>query len=230
MTSSNDAGLWQPLELADASCEAPRGAAFAPTLVPEAPLAADGATQGSASWLPSLRTTVQMTADRARQLLEEGAFVRGRTEATRTERERADERCATALQAVARAADHLETITTEFAQDRERDLQALAVAVARHIVQHELTIDPSRVGDLVRRALDLLPLDHSIEVRLNPEDLHTLASSLEGLRPEGRQVHLQWVGDPSVERGGFVAETPHRIVDGRVDVALRALYERFDHD
>jgi flagellar biosynthesis/type III secretory pathway protein FliH len=171
-----------------------------------------------------------MTATEMHRALQREAYERGHEEAVRVERERADARCATALQAVARAAGHLGEIATEFAQDRERDLQGLAIAVARHIVQHELTIDPLRVGELVRRALDLLPLDHTIEVRLNPEDLHTLGPSLEGLRPEGRQVSVQWVGDPSVERGGFVAETPHRIVDGRADVALRALYERFDHD
>jgi flagellar biosynthesis/type III secretory pathway protein FliH len=231
MTSSSDAGMWQPLELAGAPFGTPpRATAFTPTLVPEGASAADIATSAASSWLPSLRTTAQMTAAKVRKLVEEEAFSRGRTEATRTERELADARCATALQAVARAASHLDTIAAEFAQDRERDMQALAIAVARHIVQQELAIDPARVGELVRRALDLLPLDHSIEVRLHPEDLHTLAPSLEGLRPEGRQVHLQWVGDPTVERGGFVAETPHRIVDGRVDVALRALYERFDHD
>ena len=231
MPSSSDAGLWQPLELAGASFgTSSGGSAFVPTLVPAGPPVADTATPRDGSWLPSLRTTAEMSAEKVRQRLEEGAFARGITEATRTERERADALCATALQAVARAADHLETIAAEFAQDRERDLQGLAIVVARHIVQHELTVDPQRVGELVRRALDMLPLDHSIEVRLNPGDLHTLAPSLEGLRPEGRQVRLQWVGDPSVERGGFVAETPHRIVDGRVDVALRALYERFDHD
>ena len=230
MTSSSDAGLWRPLDLGVAPGEAPSGgSAFVPTIPFQAPLAAVPATS-EPSWLPSLRSGNQVAAEKARQLLEHNAYERGRDEATHTERRRADALCATALQAVARAAGHLETFSAEFAQDRERDLQALAIVIARQIVQRELAIDPLRVGELVRRALDLLPLDHSIEVRLNPEDLRTLSTSLEGLRPEGRQVQLQWVGDPSVDRGSFVAETPHRIVDGRVDVALRALYERFDHD
>jgi len=227
MTSSSDAGGWQPLLLVSTPLAAPSGRpAFTPTLVPEVGVIGDDSTTGFTGWLPALRTTAEAIEEKERLALAEVAF----GEASRMERRRADARCATALQAVARAADHLQVIATEFAQDRERDLQGLAMAVARHIVQHELTIDPQRVGELVRRALVLLPLDHSIEVRLNPEDLATLSPSLEGLRPQGREVKVTWVGDPAVERGGFVAETPHRIVDGRADVALRALYEKFDHD
>jgi flagellar biosynthesis/type III secretory pathway protein FliH len=228
MTSSSNTGSWQPLDLAGSSSgTVPGRTGFALSLVPEAAADPDaGGAGGPGNWLPSLHTT----AEYAHQAREEKAFARGRAEASHAERERADARCRSALQAVSRVADHLEAIAGEFAQDRERDLQGLAVAVARHIVQHELTIAPERVGELVRRALALLPLDHSIEVRLNPEDLDALAASLEGLRPEGREVHVRWVADPSVPRGDFMAETPHRIVDGRTDVALRALYERFDHD
>lgn len=227
MTSSSDTGRWQPLLLVSTPlASSPGKSAFTPSLVPDGAMVGDPAVVEVSGWLPSLRTTAEATADHTRRAVAEEAF----REASRTERLRADARCATALLAVARAADHLEVIAAEFAQDRERDLQGLAIAVARHIVQHELTIDPERVGELVRRALALLPLDHSIEVRLNPEDLATLTPSLQELRPQGREVIVRWVGDPAVERGGFIAETPHRIVDGRADVALRALYERFDHD
>jgi hypothetical protein len=227
MTSSSDTGHWQPLLLLSTPlAESPGRPAFAPSLAPQGAVIGDAAAADFSAWLPSLRTTAETTAEQTRLVLVDQAF----GEASRVERRRADARCATALQAVALAADHLEVIAAEFAQDRERDLQGLAMAVARHIVQHELSMDPLRIGELVRRALALLPLDHSIEVRLNPEDLDTLAPSLDGLRPQGREVHVRWVGDPCVERGGFIAESPHRIVDGRADVALRALYEKFDHD
>ncbi len=228
MTSSSDAGAWQPLDLVhdrpDPSAPPASPVPFTAAAVAAWPAGASG------DWLPPLRTHGESAAEDARRRREEDAFRRGREDAIRLERDRVDALCATALQAVGRAAGHLGTIADEFARDRERDLQGLAIAIARHIVQHELTIDPLRVGELVRRALEMLPSDHEIEVRLNPEDLRTLGPSLASLGPGDGSVKLQWVGDPSIERGGFVAETPQRIVDGRADVALRALYERFDHE
>ena len=225
MTSFSDAGLWKPLDLPSAT----PGVAFGPPgFAPVVEIAT--ADTADADWLPRLQSTAELRVDRDRRAREEQAYERGCDDASQLERVRADALCATALEAVSRAVNHLDAIAGEFGRDRERDLQGLAIAIARNIVQHELTIDPLRVGELVRRALDLLPLDHTLELRLSPEDLRTLAPSLEGLSPEGRQVKIQWVGDPSIDRGGFIIETPHRIVDGRTDIALRALYDRFDHE
>ena len=39
--------------------------------------------------------------------------------------------------------------------------------------------------------------------------------------PGGRRLDLRWVAEPSVQRGGFVIETPLRVVDGRVDRCSR---------
>lgn len=234
MTSSSDARrpathdlpAWRPLELgAPAAHPVPPAARFAEAFGPGAATATAGP-----EWLAPLRTDAENRSEARTSAALEAAHARGLEEGTRNERARADERCRTALEAVARAAAHLDEIAAEFARDRERDVHGLAVAVARQIVQHELTIDPLRVGELVRRALELLPLDPAIEVRLNPADLATLADSLEGAVPPGRQVRVQWLSDPSLERGGFVIETPHRVVDGRADVALRTLYERLDRD
>ena len=43
-------------------------------------------------------------------------------------------------------------------------------------------------------------------------------------------VTLQWSADASVGRAGFVVESPQRLVDGRLDMALRRLYERFEKE
>ena len=226
MTSSSDA-LWRPFVPAG-----PRALTLVPGPEAFAPMTAPSAAAGAEAppWLPSLHTAAELDADLATRALEERGYRRGLDDGTRAERANADARCATALEAVALAAAHLESIATEFARDRERDAQAVALAAARHIVQHELTIDTLRVGELVRRAIELLPLDHALEIRLHPDDLETLREGLEGMAPVGRHVRVDWRPDASVDRGGFVIETPHRIIDGRADVALRALYERLDHE
>src|SRR5690242_12052735 len=124
---------------------------------PYVPQGAPGAAIPLPAWPPPLATESEQRAELDRQQRE--AFQRGADTALRQERSRMDERCRTALTAVARAASHLELLADVYARDRERDLHALALAVSRHIVQRELTTDPELVGTLVRRALDLVPAE-----------------------------------------------------------------------
>lgn len=130
-----------------------------------------------------------------------------------------------ALGGVVRA---LDSRRAEILGNRQRDVQALALAVARRIVQREVAAAPEIIAGWVTRALELLPHDLQVEVRLHPDDLEVLGEGREAVMPPDSGVALRWIGDASLDRGGFVVESPHRMVDGRLDVALRALYERFD--
>lgn len=208
MTSSSEPTRWAPLSLVPG---------HAPGLA-------------SASWLPTLRTTQEERASNARESIEHAAYQRGFADGEQTAQAELDERCRTALGGITRVIEHLESITSEFARDRERDLHGLAIAVARQILQHELATESGAVLERIRKALELLPLDAVLEVRMHPDDLATLGASVDGLIPTGRHVRLEWAPDPAVDRGGFILESPQRIVDGRTDVALRNLYERLDHD
>ncbi len=61
-------------------------------------------------------------------------------------------------------------------REHERDLHALAVAVAEKILQREVTTDPSIVLDLVRKALELLPADTTLEIH-QTADMQALQKS-----------------------------------------------------
>ncbi len=185
---------------------------------------------GAGIWLPTLRSTARGIEESAADALERLAYERGFAAGVADERGRTEQRSRNALQTVANVAIQLESIQLQFARDRERDLHGLAIAIARQMLQRELTLDPELTGELVRRALALLPLDTTIEVRMHPEDLAMLGTSVAEFGSPGRALQLTWVGDPTLERGGFLLETPARVVDGRADVALRQLYERLDHD
>lgn len=89
------------------------------------------------------------------------------------------------------------------------------------------------MGEPARRAIEQLPLDHTLEGRRGYSSNHlaTLAPSLEVMAAPGWHAKLQWSSDASIDRGGFVVETPHRIIDAQPDdVALRTLYEKLDHE
>jgi flagellar biosynthesis/type III secretory pathway protein FliH len=80
----------------------------------------------------------------------------------------------------------------------------------------------------VKRALELAPLDAPLCVRLHPADLEPIHGRLEALLPAGHGADVEWIADAQIERGGFRIDAPARLIDGRTDVSLRALYDRLD--
>lgn len=109
----------------------------------------------------------------------------------------------------------------------EDNLRALAIAVARHLLDRELETDAEEISRLVSRALAKFPLDEAVRIRLNPIDLNmisaTVAAQGEGVHlTEGREV--EWIPDQSISRGGFLVEGQERLLDAQLDRALERVY------
>jgi len=132
------------------------------------------------------------------------------------------------LEALRRLAEYLRGVQEEILRGATRDLEGLALAIARHMVQKEVVADPAQVRVLVEKALTLVPHDLALTLRIHPEDAAALAPELE--RPADGPPSMHWIADATIERGGFVIETPQRVVDGRIDTALRTLFERFEQE
>jgi len=109
----------------------------------------------------------------------------------------------------------------------EENITALAVAVARHVIDRELASDPTIVSKLVRRALTEFPVDQPVRIRINPNDL-ALIEAHGGLdhADTGPRNELHWIPDHRISTGGCVVEGRERIVDGRTDTALERVYRR----
>jgi flagellar biosynthesis/type III secretory pathway protein FliH len=161
---------------------------------------------------------------------EQAAYQRGyeagKTDATE-EASRTLKRAAGLLVSTAEA---LDAARLGVVRELEDSVYLLALAVARHLVLREVTADPSVVRDLVRRGLESFPVGSRVEIHLHPDDLAALRSQFELPGSDGRAAEIQWIADASVERGGCALETPHRVADGRVDLALRDLYHRMRDD
>ncbi len=158
------------------------------------------------------------------------AYDRGYAEGLRDGAGRSEQRVRVALETLGRVGEYLHTAQSAFVRDRARDLHGLALAVARKLVQHEVKADPELLRELVERALELVPLEPQLEVRLHPDDLSVLQGGPTAPAEDGKGTAVRWLGDPTIERGGFVVESPLRVVDGRTDFALRSLYERLEYE
>ena len=113
----------------------------------------------------------------------------------------------------------------------EENLVALAIAIAKQILEREVKVDRGVVEGLVRRAVSEFPVDQPVRVRLAPTDIGVLADAGAAVPPadlvDGRAA--RWIPDPLLTPGGCVVEGRERIVDGRVDSALERIYRQLTH-
>lgn len=163
---------------------------------------------------------VRLAAERAR--IEADAYARGRADGERSARSTVEQSLQSAMSALDQAAQSVGLHEARWLNNIEENMAALAVSVARHVVQREINADPSFVAGLVATALAQYAVDQEITVRLNPDDLalcrQVIDADLNGART------MRWIGDVSIARGGCLTEGRERIIDGRVDTALERVY------
>jgi flagellar assembly protein FliH len=156
----------------------------------------------------------------------EAAYQRGIAEGRRLAVLDAEERIRSALAAIETAAAALSAAREKLAAQFADHLHLLAVAIARQLIQQELRTDPELVAKLVERALALIPPNFRVRVHLHPEDFDSVREWIEK-RSNERQI--VWVSDSAIERGSCIADSPNRVVDGRLDKALLAVLEKLQN-
>ncbi len=153
------------------------------------------------------------------------AFERGRAEGERAEAARLRH----ALAAATEALDAVRESEERWVGAIEENIAALAVSVARHIVDRELGTDAEVTRAMVRRALDTFPIDQPVRIRVHPQDLAVIGAFPEAgstAQPGSAAREAHWMADTRVLPGGCVVEGRERIVDGRVDTAIERVYRR----
>lgn len=162
----------------------------------------------------------RLVAERAR--IEADAYARGRADGERAARATIEQSLQAALSMLSEATQSVRMHETRWVSNIEENIAAIAVSVARHLVQREISADPSFVATLVNNALAQYPVDQEITIRVAPEDLATCRAVIDADTSGART--LRWIGDASIERGGCLTEGRERIIDGRVDTALERAY------
>jgi len=103
----------------------------------------------------------------------------------------------------------------------QRELLALAMALARQIVRRELRQDPTQIIGIVREAIGQLPIAvRDVRVQLHPEDA---AIVREHLAPVENERAWALVEDPMMMRGGCQVVSSSSRIDARLESRLGAL-------
>ena len=127
-----------------------------------------------------------------------------------------ERRWATASAALGNAAQQLDAMAQPVLDEFRDQLLDNVFSLVEALLGRELAAATDPGLDAARRALTVLPGDVPIVVRLHPDDLATLTPGGHAAVPGNVTV----VGDPSVERGGALAQAGPRRVDAQLGPAL----------
>jgi flagellar assembly protein FliH len=102
-------------------------------------------------------------------------------------------------------------------REAEADVVRMALAIARRILNRELSVDPEAILGLVRSALDRLEAREIHRVRVAPTDKVAIEAEL-ARRSLPRSIEVY--ADPSLERGAAVFETSRGTLDASINTQL----------
>jgi flagellar assembly protein FliH len=109
-------------------------------------------------------------------------------------------------------------------REAEEDIVMLGVAIARKLLQREISVDPDSLLGLVKAALQRIEVREIHRVRVHPDDARALAEVLNG--PEShRKIEIS--PDPSLERGAVIMETSRGNLDASVETQLKEIERGF---
>jgi flagellar assembly protein FliH len=107
--------------------------------------------------------------------------------------------------------------------DLENMLLDIICSLTQSVVQRELVTDSSHILDLVKSAVDALPVgSKNIRVALNPDDLAAVEAYA-----EEQQLDWKFFGDNQLLPGGCRVETLESRVDFSVSSRLQTVLEQF---
>jgi flagellar assembly protein FliH len=135
--------------------------------------------------------------------IERDAFTKGYDEGTRAGTAAAGQQAVELLRHLAETIEGLSSTKQDMIRRTERQVVELAMAIAKQMLQREITADRGLLLAMARVALDGLGDSEAATVRLHPDD-YALVKAAPDQAWTSEQVTI--VADSTVERGGCVVQ------------------------
>lgn len=108
-------------------------------------------------------------------------------------------------------ADSLNAPLKEFDNLIQEKTTEIAIAIAKHIIRRELSIDSGQIVSAVKQAIELIPKDgEKINLHVNPKDVSQVNEIFSGNDVTSKYNIVQ---DPTIQVGGCKALTDYSLVD-----------------
>jgi flagellar assembly protein FliH len=177
-----------------------------------------GSNRARASLETDVATGVTTPTQLSTETAERDAFAAGYGHGEKAGFEAGAQRAEAMLRRLATTIEELTSVRRTIVASTERDMVQLSLAIARRIVQREVTIDHDLVLTIARVALERLGGSATATIRLNPNDY--AAVNARGDEWAGR---VTIVPDDSVGRGGCKVESDVGFIDATVDAQFNQI-------
>lgn len=175
------------------------------------------------SGLPPVATPAPPPAAPDLAALEREAFTKGYAQGERAGAEASASRAEAMLRRLAQTLDDLQGLRGDLIRRTEREVVELSLAIARKVLQREVSLDHDLMLAMARVALDRLADVSTASIRLHPDDY---AGVMLGRGPSAVTTHgVQIVADASVRRGGCVVQSEF----GSVDIGVATQIDELTH-
>lgn len=152
--------------------------------------------------------------------LEREAFAKGFAQGERAGGEATAQRGEAMLQRLTETLAELTHVRADMIRQTERQMVHLALAIARRILQREVSLDPDLLLAMARVALERLGDSATVSVRLHPEDYAAAgAARVAGFATSNVTV----VADSRLSRGACRVESDMGLLDVGIDAQLHEL-------
>lgn len=145
----------------------------------------------------------------AQDAIERDAFLNGYAQGEKAGNEAAAKRNEGLLRRLSETIDELTSLRAEVLRRTETQMVQLALAIARRVVQREISIDRAVLVGMARVALDRLAEHASATVRLHPDD-HAATVGVSGGVAD---PFVTIVADPRVKRGSCLVQSDFGFMD-----------------
>jgi flagellar assembly protein FliH len=149
--------------------------------------------------------------------LEREAFAKGFAQGERAGEEAAGQRGEAMLHRITQTLGELTTVRAEMIRQTERQMVHLALAIARRILQREVSLNPDLLLAMARVALERLGDSARVTVRLHPED-YAATGAAKVSELAGSNVTI--VADSRLSRGACAVESDMGLLEVGVDAQL----------
>jgi len=158
------------------------------------------------------------------QSLEKEAYEKGFAQGEKAGMELGEKRFDSVVKSFTKALEEIREIKKELYQKSEQEMVELVLAIARKVIQKEISTDKKIILRMINSALKYTASKQEIRVRLNPSDLEfasqhkeEIADGMEGMK------NLIFEGDERVSRGSAVIESNRGIIDCGIEKHLQEL-------
>lgn len=164
--------------------------------------------------------TVAAEHDAHLAALEREAFAKGFAQGERAGAEAASQRGEATLHRLTETLNELMNVRTDMIRQTERQMVHLALAIARRILQREVSLDPDLLLAMARVALERLGDSARVMVRLHPDDYAAAGAARVA---DFTTSNVTVVADSRLSRGACRVESDMGLLDVGIDAQLQEL-------